>query len=356
MGGSHADWARGYAQHSRHEVEIVALPAGHWKWRMHGGHLALAPRLADAVRRSGAFDVLLASSMTNLPSLLGHARRVVGNVPVMLYMHENQLTYPRSDHAREDLTYAMINWSSMAAADAVAFNSAFHRDVWFDAVDALLDRMPDLRVKALVADVRARSTVLPVGIDVAAITRIPRVRSPRPLVLWNQRWEHDKGPTEFVAALRSLLDAGCDVDVALAGERPTEQPTELQELRRALGRRLVHDGHADRTGYLALLRRSDIVVSTARHEFFGVAIAEAIAAGAFPVLPNRLVYPERIPPEHHARCLYDDAPGLVDRLAWAAANRDDAAGLAHAIAPTTTDLAWPVVADRYDRALVELAG
>ena len=47
-----------------------------------------------------------------------------------------------------------------------------------------------------------------------------------------------------------------------------------------------------RSDYLAVLRDTDVVVSTAQHEFFGVSIVEAIAAGAYPLLPQRLSYPQ----------------------------------------------------------------
>jgi len=35
-----------------------------------------------------------------------------------------------------------------------------------------------------------------------------------------------------------------------------------------------------------------VAVSTAAHEFFGIGMVEAAAAGALPVLPRRLAYPE----------------------------------------------------------------
>ena len=79
-----------------------------------------------------------------------------------------------------------------------------------------------------------------------------------------------------------------DFDVALAGQRYTEEPEEFERLRSTLGTRLVHDGHADLEAYRQLLCAADVVVSTARHEFFGIAVVEAIYAGAFPVLPNQL--------------------------------------------------------------------
>jgi glycosyltransferase involved in cell wall biosynthesis len=49
---------------------------------------------------------------------------------------------------------------------------------------------------------------------------------------------------------------------------------------------------ADRSEYESALSEADVVVSTADHEFFGISVIEAISAGAYPVLPKRLAYPE----------------------------------------------------------------
>jgi glycosyltransferase involved in cell wall biosynthesis len=57
----------------------------------------------------------------------------------------------------------------------------------------------------------------------------------------------------------------------------------------------VLDGHLTRDEYEAVLAAASIVVSTAEQEFFGISVVEAMHAGAFPVLPRGLVYPERIP-------------------------------------------------------------
>jgi glycosyltransferase involved in cell wall biosynthesis len=350
LGGSHRAWAEGYQRHSTHRVEVFGLPAIHWKWRMQGGHVTLAPRIAAAVAEGGRFDAVFASSMTDVAGLLGVARRAIADARVVFYVHENQLTFPRPEHDRDDLTYAMTNWTSMVASDLVVFNSAYHRDEWFSALPGFLARLPDHRHTGLVDEVARRSIVLPVGVEL----RLPgpgRPSAGRPLLLWNQRWEYDKGPIEFVAAVERLVAAGVAFDVALAGERPGEDPAELVRLRKVLGERLVHDGHADVATYHRLLDRADVVVSTARHEFFGVAITEAVHAGAVPVLPNRLVYPERIPAEYHATCLYDTEDDLVERLTRMLNDRDERRSVAAALAPVMAEFGWDSVAPRYDAVL-----
>lgn len=352
LGGSHRAWAEGYRHHSVHDVELFALPAIHWKWRMHGAHVTLAPQIAAAVDARGPFDAVMASSMTDVAGLLGIARAALASARVVLFMHENQLTFPRPEHDRDDLTYAMTNWTSMLASDLVVFNSAYHRDDWFAAVRGFLARFPDHRHTSLVDAVAERSVVLPVGADLAALDAVERRAGARPLLLWNQRWEYDKGPLEFTVAIERLVAAGAEFDVALAGDRPEHDRPELRRLRSVLGDRLVHDGHAATDEYRRLLRRADIVVSTAQHEFFGVAITEAVHAGAFPVLPNRLVYPERIPPHLHRACLYDDESDLVRLVTWALANPGDRERVVAELRPAMARCDWPSVAALYDRAVL----
>jgi len=65
--------------------------------------------------------------------------------------------------------------------------------------------------------------------------------------------------------------------------------------------------------YQDFLLSGDVVVSAAGHEFFGMAIVEAIAAGAVPILPNRLSFPELIEPSWHQTTLYPDGE-LRNRL------------------------------------------
>ena len=62
--------------------------------------------------------------------------------------------------------------------------------------------------------------------------------------------------------------------------------------------------------YWSLLKQMDVVVSTANHEFFGIAICEAIWAGAIPIVPDRLSYREHIPGSCRYQTL-DDAVSMV---------------------------------------------
>lgn len=109
-------------------------------------------------------------------------------------------------------------------------------------------------------------------------------------------------------------EEGLDFRVALAGKSCRQRAPEFEAARERLGARVVHFGCADEVQYAALLQQADVVVSTALHEFFGVAVVEAIYCGCFPVLPHRLTYPELIPARYHEDFLYEDFEGLLARL------------------------------------------
>jgi glycosyltransferase involved in cell wall biosynthesis len=349
-GGSHRAWADGYAATSRHDVTLVTHEAQFWKWRMHGAHLTLANEVV--VGLVDPPDVVLASSMMNVAGFVGAARHVLGDAPVAVYFHESQFTYPLSPLDRADATYSMVNWSSAAVADLVVFNSEFHRTTFFGGARAFLRQFPDHRHGALVEDAEQSSIVLPVGIDVGRLA--PRRMEDPPLLVWNQRWEHDKGPEALVRLLEALAAAGVAFRAAVVGERFVSSPALFDRLPDLLGDRLVAFGFLSEDAYAELLTGADVVVSTALHEFFGVAVVEAIAAGAFPVLPDRLVYPEHIPPELHDRCLYDSDEALVDRVRWALETRGEAAGIAAELANRMAGYDWSEVAPRYDAVLAGL--
>lgn len=283
--GSHRAWAEGIAHHSRHAVDLLTSEPAGWRRTIRQS----GARLAALV--SAEPDVVLASSMLDLTAFLDASGL---RCPAILYLHENQLTY---DRRRPDEELGRINWRSARRADRIAFNSSFHREDFLGAAARLGWEGVD--------EVRSRSVVVPVGIDSPPDDRTGR--SGAPAVLWNHRWEADKGPAAFGAALDSLADRDFRLILLGAGTSPIR--TAIAE---RFGDRVLHNGHVPRPAYDRWLLRADVVVSTARQEFFGVAVAEAMAAGAVPLVPDRLAYPELLGPDL-ARYLY--APGtLAGRL------------------------------------------
>lgn len=351
--GSHAAWVRGYQAHSAHQVTVLSLPGRFWQWRMHGGAVSLA-RLFLA----GDFapDLILASDMLDLTTFLALTRARTAQTPTALYFHENQLTYPLGPRQRKEMHYRLgfVNYVSALAADAVFFNSRFHQEAFLDELPRLLKHYPDYTELQTVEAVRAKSSVLPLGLDLRRFDshrlEVPR-RGP-PLIVWNHRWEFDKNPRAFLNALYRLAEDGYPFLVALVGQNFRQRPDEFEAARERLGPRVVQYGYVARfEDYARLLWEADVQVSTAWQDFFGISTVEAIYCGCAPFLPRRLNYPALIPPEYHARYIYLEGEVYYRLRGYL----EDPAPPPAALREHVSQFDWSAQAPHYDRVLAALA-
>jgi len=360
FGGSHRAFLEGWRGHSRHRWTLLTLPPYKWKWRMRHSAATLAQEAA--LRAGGArWDLLLCSDMLNLAEFRGLAPESVRSLPAVAYFHENQLTYPVRHEDERDYHFALTNLVTALAADRVWFNSAFHRDDFLSALPRFLRRMPDHQPFEAVAQIRRRSEVHPPGIE-AFPPRGPRPDGPLH-VLWAARWEHDKAPEDFFEALRRVKARGTPFRLSVLGHRFREAPPVFAWAEEHFRKEIVHWGPLDaREAYRRALAEGDLFVSTARHEFFGIAAVEAIAAGCRPLLPRRLAYPEilRLPEQPEAEAFFYDgsAADLADRLARFCGGGRDAlwTPALRSAAAVVRRFRWDLLAPELDRAAEAAAG
>ena len=352
FGGSHRAFGEGLAAHGGHDLTLLTLPGGEWRKRMRLGAQVLA---AEAGQLPGSFDFVIATDMLDLPAFLALTRPRFGDMPVLLFMHENQLTYPRLRGTKLNSWFGQINYLSALAADVVAFNSAYHRNDFLGALRQLAEQPNNWLDPAAIDAISDKSRVLPVGVDLAWIDaqRPSEAVAPAapPLVLWNHRWEFDKAPEPFVRAVTRLAEEGVAFRLAIAGSPGDNPSAAMLALPDALGERVIHFGHLEsREAYARLLWDADIVVSSARHEFFGVAMVEALYAGCAPVVPARYNYPHLVPEHLHDRCLFATEEELVERLRamLAAPLRDPA------LRASAGRFCWEHVGPEWERALTDL--
>ena len=183
---------------------------------------------------------------------------------------------------------------------------------------------------------RAKSSVQPPGI--ADLKDLPG-RKPGPLrILWAARWEHDKNPELFFKALEILKADKIPFRLSVIGQSFRDRPDVFTEAHNTFSSHLDHWGYQKtRADYERVLQQSDVIVSTANHEFFGISIVEAIAAGAYPLVPDRLSYPEIIglaQIEGTEQFFYDGSSGdLANKLIRLAARIDQGSLLSTAFNP-----------------------
>jgi glycosyltransferase involved in cell wall biosynthesis len=356
--GSHRAFLKGLQENSSHNIIPVKLDYRRWKWRMHGDSVKLAEMSSHITEE---IDLLLVSSMTNLPAFLALTNPRFAYTPKVMIMHENQLTRPMPEGEERDVTYCYINYLSMLTADKLLFTTRYHLNELLDALPAFLDHFPDDKHYNTVDQIREKSMVIYPGLNLSVFDEQPDTRhlNERPVIVWNQRWQFDRNPAMFFKVLNRLNDIDLKFDLILAGDTQHRKPEEFERAWKRFGEHITHFGYVENVeNYSRLLHSGDIVVSTATHEFFCVAIMEAIYCGCHPLVPNRLHYPELIPaslhkPLLHAPVIYDTEDDLFKYLKDLLTGKTKPLPKA-SLQNINRHLDWGWMVDRYDSLLEEL--
>jgi glycosyltransferase involved in cell wall biosynthesis len=219
--------------------------------------------------------------------------------------------------------------------------------------------MPDYQPVDVIERIRKKSVIQPPGIPEMAV-RGSRCEGPL-RICWAARWEHDKNPETFFEAIEILKSKGIDFRLSVIGEQFRDKPAVFEKAADAFKAHIDRWGYqATREEYEGALREADVIVSTAVHEFFGISVVEAMAAGAYPLLPRRLAYPEILDVTEAGETdafFYDgSARGLADRLASLAERPSQNAlwqGHPDCLGQVARKYFWPTRADELDAALEE---
>ncbi len=289
-GGSHQAFLDGWSKLSRHDWTILTLPAYKWKWRMRHAAITFAQDVNERIQAGQSWDIIFCSDMLNLAEFLGLASDSLKSLPTVAYFHENQLTYPVRFEDERDYQFAMTNLTTALAAKSVWFNSAYHRDSFLEAIPAFLNRMPDYHPIDAAGQIKAKSHIHSPGIE-----SFPRrtERKPGPVrILWSARWEHDKNPEDFFEALKIIKEHDVDFRISIIGQQFRDTPEVFDRAKDYFAKHIDHRGYQQKDDYKTALTEADLIISTANHEFFGLSVIESIAAGAYPLLPKRLSYPD----------------------------------------------------------------
>ncbi len=315
---SHKAWAHTLMSGlSEHQWQYLALPARHFAWRIRGNALSFAMDADYRPLLDAQYDLVVATSMTDCAGLKALCPNLQ-TIPWLLYFHENQFAYPANDKQQGLVEMQMVTLYSAMAADKCVFNSHFNQQSFFDGARALLKKLPDYSSPNWLQAVEERSCVLPVPIVVAKDLDKPVKRydsSESIKLVWNARWEFDKGPDRLLAILKELESRRLDFQIAVLGEQFREEPKAFAEIKQRYSHRIEHFGYVpSREQYLNYLANAHVVLSTALHEFLGLAVLEAVSLGCIPLLPNRQVYPELFAKDY----LYDSVIDDVEQEAISA--------------------------------------
>jgi len=282
---------------------MLTLPARHFNWTIRGNSLLWAFQERAILQQP--YDLILATSMVDLSSLRGLVP-ALAHIPTVLYFHENQFAYPPGDQRLDNVEPQLVPLYAALCADRIVFNSHYNRDSFLAGAAELLRKLPNSLPPSIVTRLQD-SEVIPV--PVPAHTR-PRSKLPAQHdlleVLWNHRWEYDKGIDLLLALCTQMHADALPVRLHIAGEQFRKSPPEFAAINTLLDQHAAaleytrgQFGFVENPAeYAALLARCDVVLSTARHDFQGLAIQEACMAGCAPLAPQALAYPEYLASSH----------------------------------------------------------
>jgi glycosyltransferase involved in cell wall biosynthesis len=351
---SHRQWREGLvAALPEHNWAVLALPPRHFRWRIRGNSLSWGVGERSILKQP--FDCLVATSMVDLASLKGLVPSLA-NIPSLVYFHENQFDYPVSHTAHQGNDPKVVNLYTALAADRLVFNSNYNQQTFLNGVATFLSKMPDAVPAGIVDELAARSTVIPVPLADDGFAAAQTNKPDELTIAWNHRWEYDKAPEIFFQALQLLMERKVAFRVHMLGQVFRTVPDMFTEMRELLGAHVGQWGGVEsREAYRDYLQQAHLVVSTARHDFQGLAVLEGVAAGCIPVVPDRLAYPEWFAPEYLYPSTPDDSESEAQQLA------DKLTSLAIMletdqlpVIPDISNLSWSVLQGPYRQAIDEL--
>ena len=310
---SHKRWRKGLvSQFPEYQWTTLSLPPRFFSWRIRGNAYSWFMRNSTELEMS--YDLLIVTSMVELSAL----RSIVPSltkIPTILYFHENQFVYPLQgkEQLRELVHFQLSSLYSAISADLLLFNSEYNRSSFLKGVQTFLRSMPDFAPKSIVSKLSDKSLVLPVPLEDELFERKKEDCFREELFfVWNHRWEYDKGPEVLLKTLELCKLNLIKFKLALLGQQFSNSPDCFEKIKLQFKPNLLHLGYlSSRASYLDMLQSCDIILSTALHEFQGLAVLEAIALGLVPAVPNRLAYPEFIPSEN----LFSSFPNDIEKEA-----------------------------------------
>ncbi len=299
---SHQRWCEGLMANIQADWMLLTLSPRYFNWRIRGNSLSWAFSQQEVLQQN--FDLIIATSMTDLNGLIGFFP-ALAKIKTMLYFHENQFSYPVSSFARDNIEPKIVPLYAALTADHLCFNTQYNYQTFIAGARELLRRMPDNVPSGLVEKMQAKSTVLCVPFN--EVNGKKENDHKKFSIVWNHRWEYDKWPECFFQALSLLVGKNLEFELHVLGEQFKKQPDIFEKVKQQLSANIKSWGRVeDEVEYRKILSRSHIVVSTALHDFQGLAVLEAVAAGCVPVVPDRLAYGEFFGEEYRYASYADD--------------------------------------------------
>lgn len=325
-GGSHKyfiDQLSSHLESEGHNVTLISLAPRHWRSRLQLGHLSLIQKLKESMKEvEPRFDLILLNSLMDCATFKSLLPPSFSHTPLWIYFHENQMGYPLDKDSPtfkrdEDIQKHIIpsfHLNQVLCGDKLIFNSNFTRENTFNCLSDFINSRSENTSFLNLDRLKENSLVIPVGTSPSPLKQQTAWVSRPKRILWNHRWEYDKGPQEFFSLFEVLIREDPTLSLSLLGENNRDKSGIFSLFKSRYHNNIHHFGFIEsKDQYWKELDLCRVLPVTSIHDFLGLSLLEAIEAGVIPLLPDRLVYPELIPSELHSKLIYQEFEELKDK-------------------------------------------
>ena len=202
---SHRKWHQSLVSNlSDYRWEVLTLAPRFFNYRVRTNSVSWHYSKQSVLAKK--YDLILATSLSDI-TMLKALNPNLGRTPVWLYCHENQFAYPKSSnqvssHLLEVKTAFYFN---CLTANKISFNSAWNRSTALAGMRELLKNWPERIPQSSIDLIEEKSDVIPVPLSAPNTSKNYDSRKKTKLeILWNHRWEYDKGPKQLLAFVAQL--------------------------------------------------------------------------------------------------------------------------------------------------------
>ncbi len=299
-------------------VDLVSLPARHWRLRFLTAHLSLA-QMCNELKGHDEKSIIITNSLMDVSAFKSQLRGKLRDCKIVTYFHENQMSYPLNPQSPgaafsrnyRDHFYPLVHLNQILASDVTVFNSVFCKSDTFSKVQSWLSSRQEKIEVGPLKKKEEDAYVIPITGFKGEGIRLEFKERPKKII-WNHRWEFDKNPRDFFKVLRALFTKKSDLQAAIMGEARGQYDNVFDQFLKDFKDQVVAFGHQKRDDYWQHLKEGRLLFVTSHHDFLGLSVLEAIHCGVVPLLPRRMVYPELIPDTLQHKLIYSDQESTDD--------------------------------------------
>ena len=271
------------------------------------------------------------------------------NLPVIGYTHGSHWDPLDAFRFIHFPGFQMVDLACLHSLDRILGVSEYMKQALFKNISKFNPKLAEEIYKKI------RVVGLPINFDLIDSFKTFK-KSPRITIIFNHNFLSSKNPVMFLRVMKRIFKK-YNVNLIITRKIPPEDPAAklIKELKKHYPKQIFLGNNLPLNKYYRLLWMSDIQVSTATYDSFGVATVEAMYTKNCCILPNQCVYPELVKGCQDVLYPYNEKE-LFKKLSWFIEHKTERHQIGEVLHKRSLDYAPAKVGARILQVLKETVG